>query len=319
MVLRFAILVVLSQSHQEAYYKNLRNIECYSRIQKYTFRVIEPGRKCTAEHSEFMFQRHCEVADFMERERGRIDWVLFLDADHAVVNMNHTLDKYTHAHKHIIHGLRFHNNEVMAGYYLAKNTAYATKFLRDWARLDSKYRQVHAYSGMNLDNGALHWHLLRRLAGSHVEGWSTCMQIGKDGKNYAAFRACFHHVLARTRCRGYEWDKIGIVPRGKHVAYDGWVTYYKWSSSVFMHHAMKNPPITSSTCCRRPLRGRMAPRVRSCSNRTGAARLQKDDYYTTDSEIASLFKETELVERPKHFGESYMPQSCVQDGSNLWA
>jgi hypothetical protein len=317
---RFAILVVITASHQDVYRRNLRTIECYARMHKYAFLVVEPGARCISNHVDFMFQRHCEVASFLERSRGDIDWVLLLDADHAVVNANHTLESYVDqgGRKDVIHGLRFHNNEVVAGYYFAKNTEYTIKYLREWAGLDPKHRNtLHGYSGMNSDNGALHWLLLQRLAGPTQAGWTSCLAVGSLGKNYAKFRECFHRVLMETRCVGREWDKISILPRGQHVAYDGWVTYYKWSDKVFMHHAMKNPPISSTTCCKRPLVGRLAPRVRRCTARHAETGITPDSYYTTDAEIDQLFKETTKTEMRKHFQASYNPASCVQNGNRL--
>ena len=129
---------------------------------------------------------------------------LVLDGDHAVINPIHRLeDFYSRGwNKDVVHGLRFHNNEIMAGYFFMRNTAWSRQYLREWMLLYPHGN--HDFGGANGDNGALHWLLLHRLADSSVSGWDECRKMGEDttSRKYKAFVACCHAVLAKTRCSG---------------------------------------------------------------------------------------------------------------------
>jgi len=246
--------------------------------------------------NHIFFQRWCTYLEEIEASTD-IDWFLTLDGDVAVVNFNHSIESYIENDKDIIHVLREHNNEVMAGYVLIRNSPYGRAYLRDWISLNPDNRgKTHGFSGANADNGALHWLLLDRLGNSSFEGWDECRKVGGEPGRYNQFVTCFHDVLKQGHCVGGAWSNIRILPHASFVAYDGWVTYYKWSDSTFMHHAMENHPISSPTCCKRPLEGRLMPRV-TCD---ATVLTRKDEWYIPQSELDELFIKTYRTEHAKH-------------------
>jgi hypothetical protein len=245
-----AILVVNGDlAHATKYQANVHSLKCYSQIHGYAFGLHNISQACTIVTHRFFFARHCVVGEQMVAH-PEVEWFLVLDADNAVVSPHLRLEKFIDNSKDIIHFLRFHNNEVSASSYMVRNTAYGRDYVAAWVGLNDDAKATHSYSGMNHDNGALHWLLLHKLACSTTSGWSTCIQKGQAGKDYWAFVRCFHNTLANSKCQGMDWSRIGIIGHGKAWAYDGWVTRYAWNrNATLIHHAMKNPPMCVFRFC----------------------------------------------------------------------
>jgi hypothetical protein len=80
-----------------------------------------------------------------------------------------------------------------------------------------------------------------------------------------------------------------------------------------MHHAMKNPPLDSPTCCKRPLKGRIMPTIQCDST----ALQRRDEWYIDEDEFKVLMDETKVTERAKHNVHSWDNKSCLQNGHTL--
>jgi len=313
------IVIVADPKSQQRYSSNIQSLKCYGKVHNVNVIVTAISDACKESVDGFFFQKHCQVAELMT-EQAAADtfnktangpWFLVLDADNAVVNFNHRIEDYGHPTKDVIHGLRFHNNEVMAGYYMVRNTAYGREYVRDWSLLGPKHKDIHGYSGMNEDNGALHWHLLHKLGNERLNGWTECRNVGKAGRNYGQFVTCFHAVLKTGGCQvapDNEWDKIAIWPHGKFVSYDGWVTYYKYTDRTFMHHAMKNPLIQVGSH-----KGRIMPTLNeSVCNKDLLD--WRDEWYVSETHFQELMDETQVVQRKAHNPTSWDANSCIQNG-----
>ncbi|EPB68611.1 hypothetical protein ANCCEY_12296 [Ancylostoma ceylanicum] len=135
-----AIVVVVQNDHNKEQYQQAQDtIECYAVHHRYTFYY-------------FMFQRHCVVAELMSSWPE--EWLLFLDADMAVINPNHLIEEYIPSDPdiHIVFYKRIFNHEVMAGSYLIRNSGLSRKFLTHW----SLYEFSLPKSFHGSDNGAIH-------------------------------------------------------------------------------------------------------------------------------------------------------------------
>jgi len=230
------ILIFGDTKAHEKYRWNTASLECYAGLQDYEVQWLFPTNKCKKKLDRIFFLKLCSVHEHMLTSTAT-EWFLVLDADNFVVNPNHRIESYIDYSKDVIHYLRFHNNEVAAGNYIVRNTAWGRNYIKEWFG----YHDQSKFSGMNEDNGALHFHLLHRLAPKTTNGWKECIHIGKHGNysNYPEFVTCFHHVVKQTGCVGMDWPHIRIRSIGTGWTIDDWAQNYRWSNSSFMHHAVK--------------------------------------------------------------------------------
>ncbi|RCN29773.1 START domain protein [Ancylostoma caninum] len=152
-----AIVVVVQNDHNKEQYQQAQDtIECYAVHHKYPFHYVNVESNATLSSTclqkDFMFQRHCVVAELMSSWPE--EWLLFLDADMAVINPNHLIEEYIPSDPdiHIVFYKRIFNHEVMAGSYLIRNSGLSRKFLIHW----SLYEFSLPKSFHGSDNGAIH-------------------------------------------------------------------------------------------------------------------------------------------------------------------
>ena len=291
------IMIIADASAAAKYEANIESFACYAELHGYAMSVVgisetclEAAKALNAEDGVFFFMRHCVVHEHMlaEPETG---WFLMLDADNAVVNANHRLEDYIDTSKDVIHSLRAYSNEIVAGAYIVRNTAWGRAYLKAWSELIPQRSATHGYGGMNADNGALHWLLLHRLACPATPGYDDCLATAHvdHGQNHGGdFVRCFHQVLARTGCEGMDWNHISFVPttaNNKVFFRDGYASNFQWSDSSFIMHAMKNPPI---------LGGWLMPRVR-CDN----FQNRTDEHRVGETMLQSVLK-TKHEKRLRH-------------------
>jgi hypothetical protein len=356
---RISIVQVSDDSSRSKLAHNIDNLECYARLQGYEFISANIDSECQQRTSDIHFQRQCTVQKIMmsaaannsassrlNSEKQQDHWFLVLDGDIALINSNHRIEEYIEAsnngyHGDVIHSLRFHNNEVMAYCYLVKNSKFGRDYIRSWAELypEKKYvnqlgvddgtRQLH-YGGANSDNGALHWHLLHRLADDGVAGWEECRTAGQAANSsetdvtYSAFVTCFHDVVKQTHCKGRDWDRIDILPRGRHVAVDGWPFGWQFSDRSFMQHTIKNPPmripaVAHSIYRPKVVKGRWPPPEFTCNhhdNNHDPYSYRVDKFYVNETYFSALVQWADDLQKKKHNNNprSRDDSSCVQSG-----
>ena len=226
----FAIIIIADPNAQNKYNDNIANVKCYADHYHYTFIVTDADSSCKG---HFFFKKHCTVRNLMDKHDFK--WALVLDGDVAVVNFKRQLTEFVTGDVSVIHGIRFHNNEIMAGIYFIRNDEYGKSYIKDW--VDSGYK------GFNYDNGALHYHLLNKLA-IDVTGKEECKQKGQNSRDlhsYDQFVKCVHEVLSRSPCD----RRVRIMENSETnqawIAMDTQIPKGMWTSSSFLHHAMKPP------------------------------------------------------------------------------
>mmetsp|Transcript_14824 Transcript_14824/g.34021 ORF Transcript_14824/g.34021 Transcript_14824/m.34021 type:complete len:346 (-) Transcript_14824:414-1451(-) len=216
------------------------SVECYAGLQGYETQWLFPSPACVESSANIFFQKICTIYEQMVHS-SNVEWFVVLDGDNFVMNPNHRIESFLDDSKDVIHFLRFHNNEVAAGNYIVRNTEWGRNYIKEWYGL----QDVNKYSGMNADNGALHFHLLHHLAPSTTKGWKECKRLGMIGGDYGSFVACFHHVVKQTGCVGMDWPHIRITHGAKGIFIDGWSVGFKWSNRTFMHHAVKKNDLSN--------------------------------------------------------------------------
>ncbi|EKX35224.1 hypothetical protein GUITHDRAFT_146635 [Guillardia theta CCMP2712] len=289
------LFVFADSNSRSSYARNIESLSCYSKLNSFNFVLFRPDSfpQCK-EAVGFFFRKVCHVFYYLLNIPAD-HHVAVLDADTAIVNFDKKIQAWLVGNKDIWFYHRFHNNEVMAGNYIVRNTAWSRRFLLDWYMLHPGNK--HEYSGMNADNGALHWLLLHRLVRPVPE---RCRREGK-GSDYPKFVACFHAAANNSGCRGGDWERVGFFRHGEGWAYDGWVIRYRWSNTTFMHHAMKNPVIGGQ------YEGRLLP-PRSCEV---TSKLPADRYMVSEGEMSSLLRSAALTALPGRKNHGYNPNSCI--------
>ncbi|EGT39631.1 hypothetical protein CAEBREN_19958 [Caenorhabditis brenneri] len=179
-----------------------------------------------------MFRRHCIVAELLEET----DWLVFLDADIAVVNPNIHLEDYINPLYDLTFYDRFVNWEVAAGSYIIHNTPWAKQFLRDFANFETQL--PNSFHGT--DNGALHIFLQQKFYPQLSAESQVCRKIWEKAENYRdlfTFEACIRTVMGDV----HEFDRARILKKGTGWVRDIWLTDSKWSPERdFMLHGLKD-------------------------------------------------------------------------------
>ena len=226
----FAIIIVADSNAQNKYKDNIENVKCYADHYQYTFIVSDTDSSCKG---HFFFKKHCTVRNLMDTQDFK--WALVIDGDIAVVNFKRQLSEMVSDDVSVIHGIRFHNNEIMAGIYFIRNDNYGKTYIQDWVN--------SGYKGFNYDNGALHYHLLDKLA-QGVSGKEECKQKGhysRDLHSYDQFVKCVHEVLSRSPCERRVRIMENSETNPEWIAIDSDRPKGTWTSTSFLHHAMKVP------------------------------------------------------------------------------
>ncbi|CAJ0574544.1 unnamed protein product, partial [Mesorhabditis spiculigera] len=192
----FIIVVVVENSrNSEEYEFALGSISCYANLQGYAMQVLnlaeEPSLAQKCPQKDFMFRRHCALAEFLAA--SQYGWALFLDADIGVVNPLHRLENYTLTEDlHLVFYNRFYNDEVASGSYIVRNTQRGLGFLHFWAN----YYQEHPYFGT--DNGAINNVIVDYFHPELYESRQVCEAIWAASKNYEGlfnYQACVQEYI----------------------------------------------------------------------------------------------------------------------------
>ncbi|KAK6730313.1 hypothetical protein RB195_007026 [Necator americanus] len=231
-----AIVVVVQNSlNREQYQQAQDTVECYAAYHDYPFHYVIVEDNSTLSilcpQKDFMFQRHCVVAHLMSSWQE--EWMLFLDADMAVINPNHLIEEYIpdDTNIHLVFYNRIFNHEVMAGSYLVRNSETSYNFLIHWS--DYEFKLPNSFHGS--DNGAIHSVIvsfelpeLKSARGRCEEFWAR----SRDYTTLSVYEVCIQLILTSNHL-----EHILILNKSFHSwARDGWLTNSAWSKNDFILH-----------------------------------------------------------------------------------
>ncbi|EPB80163.1 hypothetical protein ANCCEY_00718 [Ancylostoma ceylanicum] len=121
-----------------------------------------------------------------------------------------------------------------------KNSAWAIKFLQDWAGHEfTQSKKWHAH-----DQGGLMMNILKSLMPEAVHEQKQCASYWRNATNYATYMAsviCVRLALGSKRI----WPgKIRLYRRAHAWVRDRWMTYDKWCDQDFMFHGWQEGSIS---------------------------------------------------------------------------
>ncbi|CAE8601441.1 unnamed protein product [Polarella glacialis] len=239
------IAAVADPNYQKRFAVSIASQKCYAERHGYEHAVIDPANYPSCKHfNDFFFRKHCSVARFLESRPP--DYILFvMDGDNPVVVLDRSLDHWLEEAKatDVILYERWMNNEIMAGNYAVRNSAWGIAFCDGWASYNYELPKAGYYSS---DNGAIHLHLLRALQLSKWEPCSTLWHhLGSDRAEgldeYFSFVTCSRLLMGAPR----RWKvkgkyRVTILPRGHSWSIDGGNVDSKTSSvGPISHHGQK--------------------------------------------------------------------------------
>uniref|UniRef100_A0A0M3K375 Glycosyltransferase family 8 protein n=1 Tax=Anisakis simplex TaxID=6269 RepID=A0A0M3K375_ANISI len=214
------LIVVKDVSNVIEYDAAQQTMRCYSTYHKYRLEVLNLSANRTLKgicpHRDFMFARHCVVAQRLLE--GAAEWILFIDADMAVINPNRLIEEWIDDDVNIILYDRIFNHEIAAGSYLVKNTNYSIDFLHSWAAYDSNLH-IPLYGS---DNAALQIVLMENLTPNENRERQKCFRIweeSKDDHDLYVFEACIRSKIGDQ----HKWmNRVSILRKGTSwaVAHD---------------------------------------------------------------------------------------------------
>ncbi|KAI6181895.1 hypothetical protein M3Y98_00878600 [Aphelenchoides besseyi] len=245
-----AIVVIIANNKTiHEYVLPLATLRCYAQAHGYLLLEInlerEPEYVKACPNKDFMFQRHCVMANLMKKS-PEIEWFAFLDADIGVVNPNHLIEEFTHPAADLIFYNRLYNYEITSGAYLAKNTEFARLFLGHWGSYEYKVKPGTLHG---TDNGAISVTSASQFASTVTFAGSLSRLLlchlcsratGGMHENLAQLPSCARGILGPA-----EWFRNGNgtirqLAHGRgYWSRDGWQTGSKWSDEDFMFHGWK--------------------------------------------------------------------------------
>uniref|UniRef100_A0A0N5B795 Glycosyltransferase n=1 Tax=Strongyloides papillosus TaxID=174720 RepID=A0A0N5B795_STREA len=250
---QITIVMVVKSASEYNYEQAIETVKCYSWHYNYNFVILRQEKvsefSYNCHYRDFMFRRHCIVANFAQKYKNEIKYIVFIDGDIGVVNPVHRLENYLPKDgEDILFYDRTFNYEIMAGSYIIRNTLYTRSFLKLFA--DYEYKMPKTNDGR--DNVALQPVFVDFIGTvEHRKKYLQCMKI----YNYAVgfdenmlFVSCMRYVLNLmdetpndTNYHTYEGGKIKIVRKlsKKRWARDGWLSDWKFCNDDLFHHAWK--------------------------------------------------------------------------------
>ncbi|VDM24205.1 unnamed protein product [Toxocara canis] len=223
---------------------------------------------------QFMFARHCVTALKLSEEQAQ--WILFVDADMAVINPNRLIEEWIDEDVNIIFYNRIFNYEIAAGSYLVKNTNYSRNFLQLWASYDRKLpNSLHG-----TDNGAIQVLL------------STFFNFLKYQKtqDLYVYEACARSILGQRS----KWPgQLSILPKGASWVRDTWLTNSMWSQRDFILHGwqLRKLDAVTSASWPSPLTTHEFNLSTCGSEKAGHNWQYKDTFMRSDEEIQAQLKQ----------------------------
>uniref|UniRef100_A0A913IAS6 Nucleotid_trans domain-containing protein n=1 Tax=Strongyloides stercoralis TaxID=6248 RepID=A0A913IAS6_STRER len=251
---KIAIVMIFDGENFMDYEVAINTTYCYSLQYNYMFEIIDESD--TSEYSvnclqkDFMFRRHCILANFASKFDGIINYILFIDGDVGVINPLHKIEEYLPKNdEEIIFYDRIFNKEIAAGSYIMRNSFFTRNLLNSFAN----YEVNVSSSNDGRDNVALQVVILNLLnITMYVDEYDHCMELYKHSVGYdqnMMVVSCTRWILNRLdetpyneNFYTYKGGKIRIVRKlsSKRWVRDAFLTLGKFCDNDFLHHGWKS-------------------------------------------------------------------------------
>uniref|UniRef100_A0A0N4Z3A1 Nucleotid_trans domain-containing protein n=1 Tax=Parastrongyloides trichosuri TaxID=131310 RepID=A0A0N4Z3A1_PARTI len=257
-----SIIMLVDDQNLSNYEIAVKTAHCYSILHGYNFIILnillykDLLIKCT--QKDFMFRRHCILANYLEDYKINTNYVLFIDADMGIVNPTFKLTDFTPSgNEEFLFEERIFNFEISAGSYFFRNTKYSRNILLNWANFENNIPS--SFTGS--DNVALHPYLLKYIPQRYLNGTKICEKIWNNSKSFIdthIYVACIRHFM-NNYCHEtnnenedeYSLDngRIKIIKKlsKRKWVRDVWLAESEWSMNDFMFHGLKKSSISAST------------------------------------------------------------------------
>lgn len=238
------VIMVLGDKKFQAKYKGqIQSLQCFTDANDYKFVILEGNEYRTCDqYGDYFFRKHCTVAEWMEDQSPNLQ-VAIVDADVVAVVLERGLEKWANHDADVQVYQRCLFPEIMAGNYMVRNTPFARKFLRNWAKYNHKKPKGFSSS----DNGAIHLVVQETVKAT---GFKKCKKMYNalkstvnDLTEYFEYVTCVTDHLGPPRDWNASGGVVTVWPRLNFWATDG--VYMVKAASVeigpVIHHGMKDP------------------------------------------------------------------------------
>jgi hypothetical protein len=217
---------------------------------------------------QYLFRKHCAASLYLQR----VDWLLVLDADVAVVNPRHCIEEYIDNTVELILYERFFNWEIASGNYIVKNTPRSIDFLQryvcacvlhhilcscSWANSMTWLIPQHTTMWHGEDNGVLQIMLLMRVMYNHTKEIQQCYELYLQSVNYSSYMMyvmCCNvrmrgihththththtHAIQTIRAHTRRWEHTLLLHRAHAFVRDEIIAMNLWCANDFMFHGV---------------------------------------------------------------------------------
>jgi len=240
--LRIAIILVGDDNFLKRYALHAQSQRCFARLHGYELQMLKGNEfeSCT-QYRDFFFRKHCTVAEFLETQPPEYVAVV-MDLDVVAMPLDRGLESWVYYDTDVQVYQRSMLPEIAAGNYIVRNTPFARRFLRRWA----KYNHEMPPGFSSSDNGAVHLAIMETL---DVENLRRCRRRYRvldkpvtDLSDYWAFVKCTLAALGPPRTWRARGGSITLWPRLHFFVTDGVYIdrVVSQDAGPLMHHGIKN-------------------------------------------------------------------------------
>uniref|UniRef100_A0A0N4ZZE1 Nucleotid_trans domain-containing protein n=1 Tax=Parastrongyloides trichosuri TaxID=131310 RepID=A0A0N4ZZE1_PARTI len=196
------IITIVDSDNFSNYDIAMKTMKCYALFYGYNYIILNINKyqnfTSNCKQKDFMYKRHCFLANYLKNNNKDGNLILFIDADIGVINPIYKLEDYApRREEEIVFYERIFNHEAMAGSFFIKNSRYSRKFLMNWADYDFK----HPNSFDGRDNVGLHFLLLDYIPKKLTKHRGICYKtwnISKSWEHCSIFVACCRHIMNKA-------------------------------------------------------------------------------------------------------------------------
>eukprot|EP00747_Dinoflagellata_sp_TGD_P118202 gnl/TRDRNA2_/TRDRNA2_172764_c3_seq2.p1 gnl/TRDRNA2_/TRDRNA2_172764_c3~~gnl/TRDRNA2_/TRDRNA2_172764_c3_seq2.p1 ORF type:complete len:625 (+),score=96.13 gnl/TRDRNA2_/TRDRNA2_172764_c3_seq2:169-2043(+) len=242
------LLSIADHQFQKSYHPHIISQRCYANWRGYDHFIFDNNDfpVCDKYRENFFFQKHCIVAEFLKTRPS--DYVaVVVDGDVIAVVEERGVESWLQDNDDMIFYSRAASggDEIAAGNYIARNTAFTRDFLMKWA--DWFFHQPQGFS--SADNGAIHVHFLQTFK---LPGAEVCAKMFADlvaelpnMQPYLAFASCAMKVLGthgkyRVQDGPSGSGAISILSQKLNWVVDAGTTPATPVGGPVMYHGLKN-------------------------------------------------------------------------------